>query len=169
MVILFHALLQGYAVPAEPSASMEQTPALAPTEVLTITILPTNDTHGNWAGGAYRGAPNGFAYLATHIAAERAKNPNLLLLDAGGTFQGNACAQYFRNATPNPVAGGLNLLDYDALFLGNHEFNILGTANLDDDVSYGFINDNVKDYITMTSPPVQSEQHRISWEFYGCL
>ena len=60
----------------------------------------------------------------------------------------------------------MNLLDYDAMVIGNHEYNfgpttfatmlgqvnfpILGTANLDDDGSYGFINDNVKDYITMT-------------------
>ncbi|MEJ2752700.1 MAG: bifunctional UDP-sugar hydrolase/5'-nucleotidase, partial [Chloroflexota bacterium] len=95
----------------------------------------------------------------------RAKNPNVLLLDAGDTFQGNAFAQYFRNATPNPIAGGMNLLGYDAFTIGNHEFNfgpatfatmlgqldapILGTINLDDDGSYGFINDNVEDYINL--------------------
>ncbi|MFQ5340182.1 MAG: bifunctional metallophosphatase/5'-nucleotidase [Anaerolineae bacterium] len=129
-----------------------------------VTILHTNDTHGEWPATSYRGTAEGFAYLASHIAAERAKNPNTLLLDDGDTFQGNAFAQYFRNATPNPIAGGLNLLGYDAMTLGNHEFNfgndtfatmlgqlnfpILGSANLDDDGSYGFINDNVQDYIT---------------------
>lgn len=130
-----------------------------------LTILHTNDTHGDWPADTYKDDPQGFAYLATHIAAERAKNPNTLLLDAGDTFQGNAFAQYFRNETPNPIAGGMNMLDYDAFTLGNHEFNfgsatfatmlgqldcpILG-ANLDDDGTYGFINDNVADYITMT-------------------
>ncbi|MFQ5595289.1 MAG: bifunctional metallophosphatase/5'-nucleotidase [Anaerolineae bacterium] len=129
-----------------------------------ITILHTNDTHGNWPASSFRGTAQGFAYLASHIAAERAKNPNTLLLDAGDTFQGNAFAQYFRNATPNPIAGGMNLLDYDAITLGNHEFNfgndtfatmlgqvnfpILG-ANVDDDGTYGFITDNVEDYITL--------------------
>jgi 2',3'-cyclic-nucleotide 2'-phosphodiesterase (5'-nucleotidase family) len=104
-------------------------------------------------------------YLATHIKNERAKNPNALLLSAGDTFQGNAFAQYFRNDVPNPIAGGMNLLEYDAMTLGNHEFNfgsatfatmlgqvdfpILG-GNVEDDGSYGFINDNVKDYITTT-------------------
>jgi 5'-nucleotidase/UDP-sugar diphosphatase len=130
-----------------------------------VTILHANDTHGNWVAGSYRGTPNGMELLASAIAAEREKNPNTLLLDAGDTFQGNAFAQYFRNATPNPIAEGLNLLEYDAFVLGNHEFNfgpttfatmlgqldmpILGSANVDDDGSYGFINDNVDDYITL--------------------
>jgi 5'-nucleotidase/UDP-sugar diphosphatase len=130
-----------------------------------VTILHTNDTHGTWPETYYYGTPEGFAFLASHIKAERAKNPNVLLLDAGDTFQGNAFAQYFRNATPNPIAGGMNLLDYDAFTIGNHEFNfgpatfasmlgqlaapILGTINLDDDGSYGFINANVQDYINL--------------------
>ncbi|MCP4167256.1 MAG: hypothetical protein GY759_15410, partial [Chloroflexi bacterium] len=130
-----------------------------------ITILHTNDTHGRWPASSYYGDPQGLIYLASHIAEERAKNPNTILLDAGDTFQGNAFAQYFRNATPNPIAGGMNSLGYDAMTLGNHEFNfgaetfatmlgqvdfpILGGANMDDDGSYGFINENVQDYITL--------------------
>ncbi|MEN8115274.1 MAG: 5'-nucleotidase C-terminal domain-containing protein, partial [Actinomycetota bacterium] len=54
---------------------------------------------------------------------------------------------------------------YDAMVVGNHEFNfgassfatmlgqlefpLLGTANLDDDGSYGFVNDNIEDYINL--------------------
>ena len=130
-----------------------------------ITMLHTNDTHGTWPETYYYGDPEGFAFLASQIKAERAKNPSVLLLDAGDTFQGNAFAQYFRNADPNPIAGGLNLLGYDAFTVGNHEFNfgpatfasmlgqvdapLLGTINLDDDGSYGFINDNIQDYINL--------------------
>jgi 5'-nucleotidase/UDP-sugar diphosphatase len=130
-----------------------------------LTLLHTNDTHGTWPETYYYGTPEGFAFLASLIKAERAKNPNVLLLDAGDTFQGNAFAQYFRDADPNPIAGGLNLLDYDAFTIGNHEFNfgpatfasmlgqldapLLGTINLDDDGSYGFINENVQDYINL--------------------
>jgi 2',3'-cyclic-nucleotide 2'-phosphodiesterase (5'-nucleotidase family) len=130
-----------------------------------ITILHTNDIHGVFPTDEYRGTPEGMTYLASYIAAERAKNPNTLLLDAGDTFQGNAFAQYFRNATPNPIAGGMNLLEYDAFVIGNHEYNfgkttfatmlgqldfpILGSANVDDDGTYGFINDNVEDYINV--------------------
>ena len=130
-----------------------------------LTILHTNDIHGTFYTTEYWGTPEGVTYLASAIAEERAKNPNTLLLDAGDAFQGNAFAQYFRNATPSPIAGAFNLLDYDAFVLGNHEFNfgpttfatmlgqldmpILGSANLDDDGSYGFINDHVEDYITL--------------------
>jgi len=130
-----------------------------------VTMLHTNDTHGTWPETYYYGTPEGYAFLASLIKAERAKNPNVLLLDAGDTFQGNAFAQYFRNADPNPIAGGMNLLGYDAFTIGNHEFNfgpatfasmlgqlnapILGTINLDDDGSYGFINDHVQDYINL--------------------
>ena len=130
-----------------------------------ITMLHTNDTHGTWPETYYYGTPEGFAFLASLIKAERAHNPNVLLLDAGDTFQGNAFAQFFRDADPNPIAGGMNLLGYDAFTIGNHEFNfgpttfarmlgqleapLLGTINLDDDGSYGFINENVQDYINL--------------------
>jgi 2',3'-cyclic-nucleotide 2'-phosphodiesterase (5'-nucleotidase family) len=36
-----------------------------------------------------------------------------------------------------------------ATMLGQVEFPLLGTANMDDDDSYGFINDNVEDYINL--------------------
>ncbi len=130
-----------------------------------VTMLHTNDTHGTWPETYYYGTPEGFAFLASLIKAERAKNPNVLLLDAGDTFQGNAFAQYFRNADSNPIAGGMNLLGYDAFTVGNHEFNfgpatfasmlgqlnapLLGTINLDDDGSYGFVNEHVQDYINL--------------------
>ena len=114
-------------------------------------------------GADYYGG--GFAYLASLIAAERAHNPNALLLDAGDTFQGNSFAYFFKDRLDNPIAGGMNLLDFDAMTVGNHEFNfgpttfatmlgqvdfpLLGTINLEDDGSYGFINENVQDYINL--------------------
>ena len=127
-----------------------------------VTMLHTNDTHGRWEADSYGG---GFAYLADLIAKERAHNPNALLLDAGDTFQGNSFAYFFKDRPDNPIAGGMNFLGYDAMTIGNHEFNfgpatfatmlgqldatLLGTINLDDDGSYGFINDNVQDYINL--------------------
>jgi 2',3'-cyclic-nucleotide 2'-phosphodiesterase (5'-nucleotidase family) len=127
-----------------------------------VTMLHTNDTHGRWEADSYGG---GFAYLADLIKKERAHNPNALLLDAGDTFQGNSFAYFFKDRPDNPIAGGMNFLGYDAMTIGNHEFNfgpatfanmlgqldalILGTINLEDDGSYGFINENVNDYINL--------------------
>jgi len=128
-----------------------------------VTMLHVNDTHGRWSADSYHG---GMVYLASLIKAERAHNPNALLFDLGDTFQGNSFAYFFKDRLDNPIAGGLNLLDFDAMVVGNHEFNfgpttfatmlgqvnapILGTANMEDDGSYGFINDNLQDTLTMT-------------------
>lgn len=130
-----------------------------------VTILHTNDMHGVFAPEIYRGQKEGVAYLASLIAKERAHNPNAILLDAGDTFQGNAFAQYFRNRVPSPIAGVMNLLNYDAFVVGNHEFNfgpatfatmlgqlncpILGKVNLVDDGRYGFVNDRMQDYVNL--------------------
>jgi 2',3'-cyclic-nucleotide 2'-phosphodiesterase (5'-nucleotidase family) len=130
-----------------------------------VTILHTNDTHGRWPAQEYRGAPNGMELLASLVAEQRAKNPNALLLDAGDTFQGNSFAYFFKDRPDNPIAGGMNLMEYDAMVVGNHEFNfgpttfatmlsqvefpLLGTLNMNDTGAYGFINDNVEDYITL--------------------
>lgn len=127
-----------------------------------VTMLHTNDTHGRWEADSYGG---GMVYLASLIEAERAHNPNALLLDAGDTFQGNSFAYFFKDRPDNPIAGGLNLMGYDALTIGNHEFNfgsatfanmlgqltfpILGSANLDDDGTYGFVGDHIDDYINL--------------------
>jgi 2',3'-cyclic-nucleotide 2'-phosphodiesterase (5'-nucleotidase family) len=115
-----------------------------------VTMLHTNDTHGRWSADYYGG---GMVYLADLIAKERAHNPDVLLLDAGDTFQGNSFAYFFKDRPDNPIAGGMNLLNYDAITIGNHEFNfgpttfetmlsqvnfpLLGAANMDDDGSYG--------------------------------
>ncbi|MBN2004728.1 MAG: 5'-nucleotidase C-terminal domain-containing protein [Anaerolineae bacterium] len=136
-----------------------------------ITILHTNDTHGYWEAASYSGRTAGMVYLADLIKAERAANPNTLLLDAGDAFQGNAFAFFFKDTVPNPIAGGMNLLQYDAMVPGNHEYNfgsatfatmlgqlnfpILGGANLDDDGRYGFVNDHLQDYITKTVDGVE--------------
>jgi 2',3'-cyclic-nucleotide 2'-phosphodiesterase (5'-nucleotidase family) len=127
-----------------------------------VTMLHVNDTHGRWAPDYYGG---GMAYIADLIEKERAHNPDVLLFDAGDTFQGNSFAYFFKDRPDNPIAGGMNLLGFDAMVVGNHEFNfgnttfanmlgqvdasLLGTANMDDDGSYGFINDNLSDYINL--------------------
>ena len=140
-----------------------------------VTILHTNDEHGRAYTDTYRGNPIGLTYIASLVKHERAKNPNALLLTASDTIQGNAFAFYFRNA-PGPVPGGtttlanpmmavMNAMGYNASTIGNHEFNFgretfakaLGqaafpfvAANVSDDGLYGFIGENVRDYITMT-------------------
>jgi 2',3'-cyclic-nucleotide 2'-phosphodiesterase/3'-nucleotidase len=105
------------------------------TEIVPLTILHHNDSHGNLAKGTYVG----FTQLATLIKQERLHNPTRTLLLAGGdNIQGDAMMYYFKTAptgfasdgTPLPLAlqthpmmAVMNSLGYDAMVLGNHEFN----------------------------------------------
>ena len=98
-----------------------------------VTVLHTNDEHGRAAAEVYRGKAQGLAYIASLVKAERAKNPNALLLSGSDTVQGNAFAFYFRNAPgptpggtttlPNPMIAAFNMMGYNASTIGNHEFN----------------------------------------------
>ena len=137
-----------------------------PGEIVPLTVLHHNDPHGNlYKNGTYAG----LTQLATLIKQEKLHNPSrTLLLNAGDTIQGDGISFYFKSSytgfavdgTPltvppqstelivDPIIAAMNLLGYDAMTLGNHEFNfgsgvfqgVLGQANfpiLDADVTDG--------------------------------
>ncbi|SCF19090.1 bifunctional metallophosphatase/5'-nucleotidase [Micromonospora mirobrigensis] len=106
-----------------------------------LTILGTSDTHGNvYNWDYYKDAEYddkdhndvGVAKLATlvnQIRAER-KGKATLVLDSGDTIQGTPLATYYAKQEPitatgetHPMANAMNILRYDAVTLGNHEFN----------------------------------------------
>ena len=95
-----------------------------------ITILGTSDMHGNIWGFSYEDnaetANNGMARLYTYIQQVRAENPNTILIDAGDDIQGTIMTDDIYNKTPeepHPVITAMNYMGYDAMTLGNHEFN----------------------------------------------
>ena len=95
-----------------------------------ITILGTSDMHGNIWGYSYEdnkeSANNGMARLYTYIQQVRAENPNTILIDAGDDIQGTIMTDDIYNKTPDeahPVIAAMNYMGYDAMTLGNHEFN----------------------------------------------
>ena len=95
-----------------------------------ITILGTSDMHGNIWGYSYEdnkeSANNGMARLYTYIQQVRAENPNTILIDAGDDIQGTIMTDDLYNKTPDephPVITAMNFMGYDAMTLGNHEFN----------------------------------------------
>lgn len=100
-------------------------------EDLTVRVLHTTDLHGMLTtepGGPARGLDR----VATRVAAARAEGPTLLL-DAGDALAGSALVRAWREGprtTPEPVIAALNALDYDALAIGNHDFDH-GRAALD--------------------------------------
>lgn len=95
-----------------------------------LTILGTSDMHGNIWGFSYEDSSettnNGMARLYTYIQQVRAEDPNTILIDAGDDIQGTIMTDDLYNKTPeepHPVITAMNYMGYDAMTLGNHEFN----------------------------------------------
>src|ERR1039457_879405 len=119
---------------------------------ITITMLATTDLHGNLVPVDYvtgQTVARGLAKIATLIRQARAEDANTLLIDCGDTIQGTPLEDVYQSVArtgadpagyrPDAKLGGdpggdpmmraMNLLGYDAMTVGNHEFNA-GLANL---------------------------------------
>jgi len=102
--------------------------AIAATTV-KITLLETSDVHGAiYPYDYFKDAPanGGLAQLSTLVKGVRADNPNTLLLDDGDNQQGTPLTYYFNKVdttSPNPMIAAMNIMGYDAMTVGNHEFN----------------------------------------------
>jgi 2',3'-cyclic-nucleotide 2'-phosphodiesterase/3'-nucleotidase len=96
-----------------------------------LRILQTTDLHmclmpfdyvSNRSGGNY-----GLARLAPKIAALRQDDVATLLFDTGDFLQGNQLGSYvienMHAGTPHPMIAAMNVLEYDAITLGNHDFD----------------------------------------------
>ncbi|SIQ47647.1 5'-nucleotidase [Alkalispirochaeta americana] len=84
----------------------------------SFTILHTNDMHGRIEEGRFDGM--GTDRLAALIEAQRQEKGAVLLLDAGDTVHGLPITNIERGASMVEV---MNLIGYDAMVAGNHEFN----------------------------------------------
>ena len=98
-------------------------------ENFKLTILETSDVHGtvlpeNYSDNSYVNC--GLAVLSTIIASERKTNQSTLLIDNGDMLQGTALTYFhakINNNMPNPMIEVMNLIEFDAAVVGNHEFN----------------------------------------------
>ena len=115
--------------------SFAGTAATAP-ERTQVVVLSTTDLHGNiYPIDYYTNKPDtrGLAKIATAVKQARESNPNLLLLDSGDTIQGTPLAYFHNkknNAPPDPMMLTMSALKYDAMAVGNHEYNF-GLKNLE--------------------------------------
>ncbi|WP_246492040.1 bifunctional metallophosphatase/5'-nucleotidase [Actinomadura alba] len=108
---------------------------------VTITVMGTSDIHSNAVNWDYyqdaefsdsAGNVVGLARvssLVNQVRADRGRE-RTLLFDAGDTIQGTPLAFYYATVEPitksgriHPIAAQMNAIGYDAVALGNHEFN----------------------------------------------
>ncbi|XP_007526197.1 5'-nucleotidase isoform X2 [Erinaceus europaeus] len=93
-----------------------------------LTILHTNDVHSRLeqtssdSGKCVNASlcVGGVARLATKVQQIRRSEPHVLLLDAGDQYQGTIWFTVYKGTE---VAHFMNALRYDAMALGNHEFD----------------------------------------------
>lgn len=108
---------------------------------VTITVMGTSDLHSHavdWdyykdaeytdGGGNVVGLAR-VSSLVNQIRADRGRD-RTLLFDAGDTLQGTPLGFYYASVEPitetgaiHPMARQMNAVGYDAVALGNHEFN----------------------------------------------
>ncbi len=148
--------------------------------IVPLTILHHNDSHGNLAKGTYVG----YTQLASLIQQERAHNPTrTLLLNAGDQIQGDEMMYYFRTAplgyaadgtplapplTTHPMMAAMNAIGYDAMTLGEHEYDFgpqvftsvlhqatfpVLQANVSDDGQYGLSSVPIGPYVDKAVGP----------------
>ncbi|XP_046374001.2 snake venom 5'-nucleotidase-like [Haliotis rufescens] len=119
-----------------------------------LTILHTNDIHARFEQtNKYSGQCQaddvtegkcfgGTARLVTKVREQRLLHPNTILLSAGDEYSGTLWFYKYRGAV---VARFMNLLQYDVMTLGNHEFDlgIDGLIPLLNDVNFTVASANI--------------------------
>ncbi|CAM5570809.1 bifunctional metallophosphatase/5'-nucleotidase [Streptomyces pilosus] len=132
--------LAGAAAPAAAAAGTGR--GRKPVKRYALTVMGTTDLHGhvfNWdyfkdaeytdAAGNAQGLAR-VSTLVNRVREEKGRH-NTLLLDAGDTIQGTPLTYYYAKVDPitaeggpvHPMAQAMNAIGYDAVALGNHEFN----------------------------------------------
>lgn len=120
MVLL---MITGCVTGSQPSARVTGEP-------FELVIIGTSDMHANPWGFSYEDGKettnNGMARLYSFISEERTVHPGLILIDAGDTIQGTILSDDLANKDDrkeHPMIEAMNFMGYDAMTLGNHEFN----------------------------------------------
>jgi 2',3'-cyclic-nucleotide 2'-phosphodiesterase (5'-nucleotidase family) len=152
-----------------------------PLQKHTLLILHTNDMHGqvnpyNPDSMISEDDPEkqvgGFAHLSAAVNEIRKENPeSTLLLDGGDIVTGAPVSDMFKT---EPMIMAMNQIGYDAMTIGNHEFNrgIDYLKNLSEKAEFPFLSANLvsnpenKDEIK-SSPYIMKEVNGVKVGIFG--
>jgi len=114
-------------------AALAQTAPVPAVERVSVSVLATTDMHGFVYAYDYftkRPAARGLAAAATLVEQVRRETNNTLLVDCGDTIQGSPLTSVYqldrregRTHAPEPMMLAMSRIGYDAMVVGNHEFN----------------------------------------------
>lgn len=102
---------------------------IARAEEARLTLLHTTDLHGSllaWDDLSGRQATRGLEKIATLVRAARAEGGPVVLIDAGDCIQGSPLETLYQLGTrdrPDPMMAAMSAIGYDAMVVGNHEFD----------------------------------------------
>ncbi|NUP24219.1 MAG: bifunctional metallophosphatase/5'-nucleotidase [Streptomyces sp.] len=178
--------LAGAAAPAaEAAAAVDATAARKkPGKRYSLTVMGTTDLHGNIFNWDYfkdaeysdaKGNAKGLARVSTLVNQVREEKGrcNTLLIDAGDTIQGTPLTYYYAKVDPitaeggpvHPMAAAMNAIGYDAVALGNHEFNygIETLRKFEDQCDFPLLGANALDAKTLRPafPPYFIKKFRV--------
>ena len=121
---------------ALPAAAQPTNPRAVANHTTSLTIMSTTDLHARVVNWDYlQDRPyspgRGLARISTMVDEVRADRgaERTLLIDVGDTIQGTTLGRYYAtidsvvDGTSHPIAAAMNHIGYDAMTLGNHEFN----------------------------------------------
>ncbi|MFF6981408.1 bifunctional metallophosphatase/5'-nucleotidase [Streptomyces sp. NPDC008343] len=130
------------AVSAPAAQAVQPAKGSRPKKRYALTVMGTTDLHGNIFNWDYfkdaeysdaKGNAKGLSRVSTLVNQVRDEKGrrNTLLIDAGDTIQGTPLTYYYAKVDPitakggpvHPMAAAMNAIGYDAVALGNHEFN----------------------------------------------
>ncbi|MEO5987717.1 MAG: 5'-nucleotidase C-terminal domain-containing protein [Candidatus Eisenbacteria bacterium] len=109
---------------------------VAVAEETRVTLLHTTDVHGSllpYDDLLSKPAPLGLAKIATLVKQVRGEGQAVLLFDNGDATAGSPMVSVWRRgdrSRPEPVTVVMNAMGYDAMAVGNHEFDF-GPAQLE--------------------------------------
>lgn len=131
LCVLFVASLA--ACSTAPQASADASPNAAPASVTAdqrgprcVAFVGSNDLHGNIEGREHKAGDakvrmGGMGALSAYVELLRAKHGRrMVLVDAGDIYQGTLVSDHFEG---KPMIEAMSMLRYDAVAIGNHEFD----------------------------------------------